>query len=591
MAIFSAALLLSMILYGVKLAKNQALTIKALRKLAGGQALAEHRYNPESYSGQLSNATIATNLAFLENREESAYQLDQASQLKMAMDKLKSNVMIVDQNYNIMYLNTSMEAFLVNREARLKELLPHFNARQLMGKNIDLFHTHPAHQREIIGKLEQPVAATIVVAGYHLELTMLPIKNRMGVRTATLVEWNDRTQEVQLLQNVGATVKKAQQGYLGERIDVSQLEGVALELSDSINQLLGSIQGAMQDVIRVTSGMANGDLTNIIDNHFDGELGELKEAINSSISRLDGVISIAIQASVIVDGAAREVSQGSHDLSARVQEQAAALEKTSATMEEMSSTIQLNTENTREASKVAQGVQLKANEGAEVMGRTIEAMQAIQQSSHKIADIVSLIDGIAFQTNLLALNAAVEAARAGEHGRGFAVVASEVRALAQKSANAAKDIKHLINESVTRIDQGTQLAGQSGQVLTGITGSINDVSAMIEHIARATQEQAQGIHQVHDAITSIDQVTQQNAALVEETAAASESLSDQSKSLTREMSFFKTSSRAHTASAKLNKPMTKVLPPKAQPGLVTKEPVKRMSKNLPTNINDEWSDF
>jgi len=188
-------------------------------------------------------------------------------------------------------------------------------------------------------------------------------------------------------------------------------------------------------------------------------------------------------------------------------------------------------------------VQTKTQQGAGVMQQTIASMNAIQQSSHKIADIVSLIDGIAFQTNLLALNAAVEAARAGDHGRGFAVVAGEVRALAQKSAEAAKDIKHLIDESVGRINEGTELASQSGEMLNGIHGAIEEVVTMIEQIAQASQEQAQGVGQVHQAITNIDQVTQQNAALVEETTASTESLTQEADNLRQNMAFFQTGSQ------------------------------------------------
>jgi methyl-accepting chemotaxis protein len=308
----------------------------------------------------------------------------------------------------------------------------------------------------MLAALDKPMNANIEVAGYYFELSILPIKNRAGIRTATLVEWRDRTQEVQLLENVGSTVKKAQQGYLGERIDVSQLEGVAHDLSGSINELMDAIQGAMGDVIRVTNAMSKGDLTQKIENNFDGELGELKEAINSSIVRLESTIMVAVEAAVIVDGAAREVLKGSHDLSDRVQEQAASLEETSATMDQMSSTIQNNTQNTHQASEVARAVQQKAQHGTLVMRQTIDAMQAIQESSHKIVDIVSLIDGIAFQTNLLALNAAVEAARAGDHGRGFAVVADEVRKLAEKTQKSLAEINISVQTLIQSMNEINQ---------------------------------------------------------------------------------------------------------------------------------------
>jgi methyl-accepting chemotaxis protein len=236
---------------------------------------------------------------------------------------------------------------------------------------------------------------------------------------------------------------------------------------------------------------------------------------------------------------------GAMDLSTRVQEQAAALEQTSATMNQMAVAVQTNTANAKRVAELAHQVQHQAGAGVDVMQQTIEAMQSIKESSSKISDIVTLIDGIAFQTNLLALNAAVEAARAGEHGRGFAVVAGEVRALAQKSADAAKDIKELINDSVGRIEAGTQLADRSGEMLSGITGSIEQVANMIEEIANASGEQATGIGQVNKAVAEIDKVTQENAALVEETTAAAESLSNESRSLKENMGFFKTGTTSH----------------------------------------------
>lgn len=603
------ALLLVAILigYGISLTRTQQSAVDSLRQLASGETLPELNYDPVTYSGKLRNAVVSTNLSFLEQREESAYQLDRSRQLQGAMDKLQSNIMIADANYNIIYMNDSMHEFFEEREADLKAIAPSFDAKTLIGKNIDVFHKNPSHQRAMISKLTESTTVKVTIAGFQLELTMLPLRNRVGVRTATLVEWNDLTEEVQLLENVGATVERAQLGYLSDRIDLSKVDGVAKDLSQSINELMDAIEGAMNDVIRVTTGMAEGDLTQTIENDFEGELGQLTHAINSSISRLDGIVSVAIEAANVVDSAANEVSQGSNDLSERVQQQAAALEETSATMDEMNSAIQNNTQNANQAADLAQDVQAKATQGSEVMQQTIEAMNSIQASSHKIADIVTLIDGIAFQTNLLALNAAVEAARAGDHGRGFAVVAGEVRALAQKSAEAAKDIKKLIDESVGRIDHGTKLASESGDMLKAITGSVNEVTAMINEIAKASGEQASGINQVHDAINSIDQVTQQNAALVEETTAASESMSEQARNLSEDMAFFKTtgnvkgerqirglSQRTQAVPAKPNKAMEK--PANPQPTKTAQKPaalppVKKAQPAKSEQNADEWAEF
>jgi methyl-accepting chemotaxis protein len=350
------------------------------------------------------------------------------------------------------------------------------------------------------------------------------VENAMGLMETTVAD---------IIRVMG----KMQNGKFRHRVE-AEAHGELDALKVSINKSMDLLEGAMNDITRIVVAQAKGDLSNKISADYHGELRLMKEAVNATADKLIQVVSKVTQVSTIVGQASQEVLEGAKDLNQRVQEQAAALEQTSATMDQMNAAVKNNTDNARQTAKVAQQVRNQATEGAAVMQKTIVAMNTIQASSHKIADIVSLIDGIAFQTNLLALNAAVEAARAGDHGRGFAVVAGEVRGLAQKSAEAAKDIKTLINESVAQINEGTQLAAQSGQVLQGINQAIDDVAVMIEHIAQASSEQTEGIKQVHNAIAQIDGVTQQNAALVEQTSAASESLSEQASILQEDMAFF-----------------------------------------------------
>lgn len=388
-------------------------------------------------------------------------------------------------------------------------------------------------------------------------------------------------------------MQKMQAGNFDERV-VVEVKGDLNSLKIAVNESMDNLKNAMDDITRVVVAQSNGDLTQTISHEYKGALNTLKEAVNMSIQKLTQVVDQVMTAAKIVHSSADEVSKGAMDLSQRVQEQAASLEETSATMEQMNSAVQNNTENAQQAAKVAHDVQGKATEGAEVMNQTIDAIMDIQESSGKIAEIVSLIDGIAFQTNLLALNAAVEAARAGEHGRGFAVVAGEVRSLAQKSADAAKEISGLISESVSRVEQGTKLASASGEVLNGITTAIQDVTAMIEQIAQASVEQAEGVSQVHKAIADIDQVTQQNAALVEQTSASSESMSEQAEILTQDMSFFKTAN-ASSYKDKLQKTV------KSLPLIPGNDAVKLHSKvaqihnKLPSHgrsLDDtEWGEF
>lgn len=388
-----------------------------------------------------------------------------------------------------------------------------------------------------------------------------------------------------VMTDIISVMKKMEEGDFHYRVE-AEAQGELVALKQAINSSMDAMTEAISSISEVVAAQASGDLTlQLPSGRFNGELHNLKNAINYSLEKVKEVVRVVSDAADSVNESSQEVSQGSLSLSNRVQEQAASLEETSATMEQMNATIQQNTENTDHASKLAVQVQIKAQQGREVMEKTIQAMQGIKASSHKISEIVSLIDGIAFQTNLLALNAAVEAARAGEHGRGFAVVAGEVRGLAQKSAEAAKDIKKLITESVSRVEEGTQLADDTGEALKAVTNAIDEVAGLVVQIANATREQAAGMHQVHDAITKIDGVTQQNAALVEETTAAAESLGDQSLLLRREMSFFTTGSVSQMAqlTAIAVKPVNK---PKS---VASKPPSEAFKKQKPSG--DDWAEF
>lgn len=333
-------------------------------------------------------------------------------------------------------------------------------------------------------------------------------------------------------------MESMKQGQYDQRINIAAKGDLNL-LKEGVNHSIESLDGAIKDINHVVIAQANGDLTQSITSTYPGQLKVLTEAVNATASKLKQVIEQVNLTAHTVGATAESVSHGAADLSEQIQKQAAALEESSASMEEMNSTVQNSTENSSQAYHAIKEVKMKAEDGGAVMQQTISAMAEIQESSHKISEIVTIIDGIAFQTNLLALNAAVEAARAGESGRGFAVVAGEVRSLAQKSADAARDIKSLIDESVTRIDHGTQLASESGDVLNTITDSVQSVTDMIDHITNASTEQAQGITQVHHAISQIDQATQQNAILVQETSESTNNMQQQADRLKENISFFK----------------------------------------------------
>ena len=315
--------------------------------------------------------------------------------------------------------------------------------------------------------------------------------------------------------------------------------GISLVLGVFLGVVISnSITRPLAVAVAASERIAEGDLSQDIEVTSKDETGQLLQAMKDMRGRLFEIVSDVRVSTDTVTSAASEISQGSSDLSQRTEEQASSLEETASSMEELTSTVKQNADNASQANQLAASARTQAEQGGEVVGNAVMAMTEINKSSKRIADIIGVIDEIAFQTNLLALNAAVEAARAGEQGRGFAVVAGEVRKLAQRSADSAKEIKELITDSVEKVDDGSRLVDESGKTLEEILGGVKKVSDIVAEIAAASQEQSSGIEQVNRAVMQMDEVTQQNAALVEETAAASGSLNEQAIALRDRMSFF-----------------------------------------------------
>jgi len=356
--------------------------------------------------------------------------------------------------------------------------------------------------------------------------------------------------------------------------------------------ITATITAPINEAVRVAQTVASGDLTTRIDVTTTEETGQLLQALKDMNTSLIDIVGQVRGGTDTIATASAQIASGNLDLSSRTEEQASSLEETASSMEELTSTVRQNADNARQANTLAANASSVAVRGGGVVTRVVETMEAINASSARVVDIISVIDGIAFQTNILALNAAVEAARAGEQGRGFAVVAGEVRTLAHRSAAAAKEIKALIGDSVDKVGEGSKLVSEAGQTMSDIVDSVQRVTDIMGEITMATQEQSSGIDQINMAVSQMDTVTQQNAALVEEAAAAAASLEDQAARLAQVVSVFRLDevvARRATASAPAKRPAARPAIAAAAPrpsALSVKAPVRQTAKAA-----DDWEEF
>ena len=360
----------------------------------------------------------------------------------------------------------------------------------------------------------------------------------MDATKANLMAIND---EIQRLSQAAAS------GDFSQRGDAARFGFVYREMIESLNRLMASADAGLGDIGQLLSAVAEGDLGRRADAGLPGQFGQLAANANRTVARLADIVGRIRSGSDAINASASEITAGNDDLSRRTEQQAASLEETASSMEELTSTVRQNADNARQANQLAIGAVDVASQGGEVVGKVVQTMSAISDSSNRIADIIGVIDGIAFQTNILALNAAVEAARAGEQGRGFAVVAAEVRSLAQRSAGAAKEIKQLITDSADKVRHGNELVDQAGRTMGEIVTSIKRVTDIIADISAASQEQSTGIEQVNQAVMQMDEGTQQNAALVEQATAAARSMEQQAAHLAHTVAVFRVQEEAaHT---------------------------------------------
>jgi methyl-accepting chemotaxis protein len=408
------------------------------------------------------------------------------SRVRHALDKASTGVVLADAEHRIIYLNDAARTGFERHAAEIRGSLPAFDAAALRGSSLESLSTDPAGERRTLDGLTGERAEERNLGGLIFRTVTNRVTGERGERLGTVMEWTQRTEEVRVEQELQAVLGAVNGGDLSRRIDLAHKSGFFEALGAGVNRLAESL---VEIVSRVKSAGRE----------------------------------IAL--------GAEEITAGNSNLSLRTEEQASSLEETASSMEEMTTTVKQNADNAAQANQLAVAARDQAEQGGAVVGRAVEAMSGINESAKKIADIIGVIDEIAFQTNLLALNAAVEAARAGEQGRGFAVVASEVRSLAGRSATAAKEIKSLIEDSVRKVEDGSDLVTQSGRTLGEIVTSVKKVTDIVAEIAAASREQSSGIEQVNRAVVQMDELTQQNAALVEEATAASQAMAGQVREL------------------------------------------------------------
>jgi len=459
--------------------------------------------------------------------------------IKTALDNVSANTIMADTDGKVIYVNRAAMDMFRRAEDDIRKQIPHFKPDALLGSSIDLWHRNPGMQHDMLARLTGAHTARIQVGVRTFAMVATPVMDESGERHGTVVEWRDMTQELLIQEEVAAMVRAAADGDFTKRVDLTGKDGFMLELARNMNALSETSARSLHGVVKFLEALADGDLTRRITGDHRGMFGQIQNDANRTAERLGDIVSRIVAAADTIGTASHEISVGSSDLADRTEQQASSLEETAASMEELAATVRSNADNAQRANRMAEDARRAAEQGGGVAGSAIEAMKRIEDASRKITDIIGVIDEIAFQTNLLALNAAVEAARAGDAGRGFAVVAQEVRQLAQRSAQASKEIKTLILASDGQVKDGVDLVRRAGDALGGIVSGVREVAGLISEMASASSEQASALDEINATVAQMDEMTQKNAALVEETTAAAQSLASQAHDLRDLVSFFR----------------------------------------------------
>ena len=488
--------------------------------------------------GRLMDALAQMQTDLRERLEHDRSVAAENQRIRQALDNVSGNVMAVDANLNVIYLNKEMQNLCATCESDFRTAVPGFSASSFQGKNISTLFASASGEFARLSESGKEHSWDVQFGGSYIQLVSNPIVAESGDRLGTVIEWINQTEERAVQSEVNTIVEAARAGDLGSRLSLANKSGFFAVLCGSLNELLSVTDSVVSELGDVIGAISNGDLSHKMDGNYEGAFANLANDTNRTISKLTEVIGEAQDAATAVQHGATDISEGNIALSDRTRQQALALDETTTSMDEITSMVAKNSENATLADELSTSAQTQATKGGEVVDAAVSAMKSIDKASQEIANIIVVIDEIAFQTNLLALNAAVEAARAGENGRGFAVVATEVRNLAQRSAQAAKEITTLIDDSVSKVREGSELVGKSGETLHEIVNSVARVSDVVADIADASGKQNQGIERIGEAVSRLDDMTRSNAALVEQATAASEAMSSQAQALGESMDFF-----------------------------------------------------
>ena len=465
---------------------------------------------------------------------------------------------------------------------------------------MDRFHSEAARQRELLASLETTWESIVRFDEREFRLVLNPIRDHDGVKNGFVVEWDERTAVVQIERQLENVIDAVAAGDFTQRVTAADDIGFTSVVAHGVNGIVSQIREFFDELDAALTRMAGGDLTKTIDAPFQGQFEAMRGNVNGYVRRMRDILSEIAAAGEEIRSSSEQIAEGSTDLSKRAESQAASLEQTSATTEQMSKTIKSNAESATRATTTTTEAQTKAERAGEVTRDAVSAMGRIEESSSKISEIITVIDGIAFQTNLLALNAAVEAARAGDAGKGFAVVAAEVRTLAQRSSDAANDIKTLIESSSSHVADGVRLVEATGNSLEEIFGVINRVAETVASISTASSEQAVGVEEISVAVRHMDDLTQQNATLAQGSAEAAQRMAKEAQRLAGQITFFKTGDAGAKQAAPAATPAgrstsaaaaRRAPPPPAQAPAQAAAQARAQAPTPKAASGDDWAEF